>query len=176
MSNNLLTNILTNSIRKEDINSLRESKHDKIKEVLFIVEKYITGNIRNLKYKQNVDVEIESQHYYSFIEQEVEVLLDINNYCIIDIEVFEKVKVIFKLLINCVEEESGNKITGCNGNKNKVWFIINDLYYIFKYIYESILFMIENEFLLSGQVDSNENNDNNENNENNDRKQVIDLS
>ena len=33
-------------------------------------------------------------------------------------------------------------------NKREQLYIINDLYFIFKYVYENILFLIENEFLF----------------------------
>jgi hypothetical protein len=99
----------------------------------------IINYLQRISINQNSELEKE---YYTSIEQEAEKLLDINNYAILNIDIFEKVKVVFKMLISFLEEEPIKT--------QLVYFryIINDLYYIFKYVYENLIFMIENEFLV----------------------------
>ena len=72
----------------------------------------------------------------------MEKLLDLNNYAILNIDLFEKIKSVFKMLATFLDDDQvRHKLSYFN-------HIINDLYFIFKYVYENILFMIENEFLI----------------------------
>jgi len=99
----------------------------------------IVDYLQRISINQNTELEKE---YYTYIEQDAEKLLEINNMGIINIEIFEKVRKVFKMLILFIED---------GHIKSKLSFfshVINDLYYIFKYVYEMILFMIENEFLV----------------------------
>ena len=99
----------------------------------------IIDYLQRISINQNIELEKE---YYSSIEQDAEKLLDINNHGILNVEIFEKIKVVFKMLIGFIEDEYTKTKLSYFG------YILNDLYYIFKFVFENILFMIENEFLL----------------------------
>jgi hypothetical protein len=90
------------------------------------------------KFKSANESELECE-YFSHIEQDSEKIIDLINDGIIDILVYEKVREIFIKLINLIRVNMVHKKTSN--------VILNDLYFIFKYVYESILFLIENEFL-----------------------------
>lgn len=86
----------------------------------------------------NKDLE---RYYYSFIEQDVEKLLDLQNYSVFNIEIYEKIRKCYLVIIKYREDQ--NYI-----NKDaKYKTIVESLYHNFKYVMESILFMIENTFL-----------------------------
>jgi hypothetical protein len=77
--------------------------------------------------------------YFRYIEQDSEKLLNFMNDGIIDLPLYEKVRKVFIILINMTKEY---------GKENMIInIVLNDLYYNLKYVYESILFIIENEFL-----------------------------
>ncbi len=94
-------------------------------------------NIFLLKFNSN-ESGIESE-YFKNIEQDSEKLLDLINDGIIDINLYEKIREVFITLINMTKESSKDK------KLQNV--ILTDLYYTFKYVYENILFLIENEFI-----------------------------
>lgn len=99
----------------------------------------ILNYLQRISINQNAELEKE---YYASIEQDAEKLLDFSNFAILNVNLFEKIKVVFKMLISFLEEDQW---------KDRLSYfvhIINDLYFIFKYVYENILFMIENEFLF----------------------------
>jgi hypothetical protein len=115
--------------------SIRESMAKRYDEII----NNITNFLQRLSINQNSELERE---YYLFIEQDAEKLLDLNNYAILNIELFEKIRNVFKMLATFLEDHQ------VNSNLSYFNHIINDLYFIFKYVYENILFMIENEFLI----------------------------
>jgi len=115
--------------------SIREIMITRYTEIINKIHNYI----QRLSINQNQEMEKE---YFSFIEQDAEKLLDFNNYAILNIELFEKIKIVFKMLATFLEDDQlKSKLSDFN-------HIIIDLYFIFKYVYENILFMIENEFLV----------------------------
>jgi hypothetical protein len=84
----------------------------------------IINYLQRISINQNSELEKE---YYTSIEQDAEKLLDINNFAILNVEIFEKVKIVFKMVISFLEDEP---------IKNQLAYfryIINDLYYIFKF-------------------------------------------
>jgi hypothetical protein len=108
------------------------SRLDRYNSILNNISKYLD------KFKSINESVLEAE-YFRDIEQDTEKLLDLINDGIIDIEIYEKVREIFIKLINLTKE---------NGKEKKVInVILVDIYYIFKYVYESILFLIENEYL-----------------------------
>jgi hypothetical protein len=98
----------------------------------------ILNYLQRITINQNSELEKE---YYSFIEQDCEKLLEIGNNAIYNIQIFEKIKIVFKILVEFLEDKE------LKSSLSSFRHIINDLYYNFKYIYECILFQIENEFL-----------------------------
>lgn len=109
--------------------------HERYNEILKLILNYL----QRISINQNSELEKE---YYTYIEQDAEKLLEINNLGIVNSEIFDKVKNLFKMLIMFIEDgHTKSKLSYFN-------HIITDLYYIFKYVYEMILFMIENEFLV----------------------------
>ena len=114
--------------------NLRNFMEKRFDEILSVIINYL----QRLSINQNSELERE---YYAFIEQDAEKLLELNNYAILNIDIFEKVKFVFKMLIAFSEEEQKT------GKFKSTRHIIRDIYFIFKYVYENILFMIENEFL-----------------------------
>ncbi len=113
--------------------TLRQIMEKRFEEILSNIINYL----QRISINQNFELEKE---YYSSIEQDAEKLLDINNYAIFNVEIFDKVKVVFKMLISFLEDEP------IKTQLSYFSYIIYDLYSIFKYVYENILFMIENEF------------------------------
>ena len=102
----------------------------------------ILDNILNFlqRIAVNQSLEMEKEYYY-FIEQDAEKIIEMPNYAILSIDLYEKVKDIFTILIGIIDRENFKSTFAYFGS------IIYDLYFIFKYIYESFLFLIENEFL-----------------------------
>ncbi len=102
----------------------------------------ILDNILNFlqRIAVNQSLEMEKEYYY-FIEQDAEKIIEMPNYAILSLEHYQKVKDIFTILIGIVEQENFKSTFAYFGS------IIYDLYFIFKYIYESFLFLIENEYL-----------------------------
>lgn len=93
------------------------------------------------KVKLNTNFDIVGD-YYSFIEQDSEKILNLCNLGIFSIEIFTKIKVVFKKLIEIKDDANFTE------QSNYLKVIVNDLYYNIKFIYENILFQIENEFLV----------------------------
>jgi len=92
------------------------------------------------KIKDIFNTELEKE-YYSFIEQDVEKLLDIQNYSIFNIHIYDKIRKCFKVIVKYRQCENFiNKDT-------KYKIIVESLYHNFKYVMESIVFLIENTFL-----------------------------
>jgi hypothetical protein len=114
----------------------RIEKEKRYNEILDSISNYL------LKFKnsQNFNNPEMEKEYSSFIEQDVEKLMELNNSGIINIDLFEKIKITFKNIILLLEGED-NKKSGLS-------HIIYDLYINFKYVIENILFMIENECLV----------------------------
>ena len=98
--------------------------------------KRIIDYLNKFKTANQSDLEAE---YFRFIEQDGEKLLDLMNDGIIDLPLYEKVREVFIMLINMTKEYGKEK--------KMINIILNDLYYNIKYVYEGILFIIENEFL-----------------------------
>ena len=115
--------------------SLRLITEKRFEEILSNISNYL----QRISINQNAELEKE---YYTFIEQDAEKLLNLNNYGIINLELFERIKIIFKMLIEYLEDEKQRQ------KMSYFIHIINDLYFIFKYVFENIIFMIENEFLV----------------------------
>ena len=113
-------------------------KREKMQELYHEILDKIIIYLYQIKDKFNEQSEID---YYSFIEQDLEKLLHIKNYSIIEISIFDKVRKCYMVIIKYLEDvEFKNK-------DNNYKIIIESLYHNFKYIMESILFMIENIFL-----------------------------
>lgn len=93
------------------------------------------------KLKTNLPIEVERE-YYLFIEQDAEKLLNLTNDGIISVELLEKIIIIYKRIIYLYDNQQVKKDAG-------VFSIVSDLYYIFKYVIENALFLVENEFLLT---------------------------
>ncbi len=90
-----------------------------------------------LKIKIEFNEEIKSE-YILFIEQDMEKLLHFNNYGIIDLNIFQKIKQCYLVVLKYKEESDYL-------NKNEKYkIIIEELCQNFRYILEGILFMIEN--------------------------------
>ena len=98
-------------------------------------------NFLNKVEKNNLDETI--KEYFLNIEQDAEKLCGMNNDCIINLEIFQKVREIYKILIVLLEEKEFQT------RYERIKFIFQDLYFIFKYVFENILFLIENEFLVN---------------------------
>jgi hypothetical protein len=96
----------------------------------------IIDYLSKFRYSNHFDLEAE---YFRYIEQDSEKLLDLMNDGIIDLPLYEKVRKVFLILINMTKEYGKEKVM--------INIVLNDLYYNLKYVYESILFIIENEFL-----------------------------
>lgn len=113
-------------------------KREKIEELYNeILEKTI---IYLFKIKDEFNKDLE-RYYYSFIEQDVEKLLELKNYSVFNIEIYEKIRKCYLVILNYKEDQFyANK-------DSKYRIIIDSLYHNFKYVMESILFMIENTFL-----------------------------
>jgi hypothetical protein len=86
----------------------------------------------------NKDLE---RFYYSFIEQDVEKLLELQNYSIFNVEIYEKIRKCYFVIIKYKEDQF------YSNKEAKYKTIVESLYHNFKYVMESILFMIENTFL-----------------------------
>lgn len=110
---------------------MRQNMEKRYSEILTNISNFLNTNtfIQDNLYEKE-------KEYYLYIEQDAEKLLEINNYAILNLEIYKRIRSIFLILINFQEKEN------CY-----LKHIINDLYIIFKYVYESILFTIENEIL-----------------------------
>ncbi len=85
------------------------------------------------------------KEYFSHIEQDVEKLLEIQNYAIFNIDIYEKIRKCYIVIINYRKDI--NYIS-----KDAIYkSILESLYQNFKYVMESILFLIENTFLDENQ-------------------------
>ena len=90
-----------------------------------------------LKIKIGFEDKIQSE-YFSFIEQDVEKLLQFNNYGIIDVNIFNKIKQCYLVILKYKEEPDFEK----RNDKYKIF--VEELAQNFRYILEGILFLIEN--------------------------------
>lgn len=115
---------------------MRQTKEQKYKDILCKIKSFLSDFMP--KEKQE---EVEKE-YFLRIEQDVEQLTGLNEDGIINIEIYEQVRHIFKIIIIYLEEREFQE------QFRHVKYIIQDLYYIFRYVYENILFLIENEFLV----------------------------
>jgi hypothetical protein len=109
------------------------------KEDLIESTNQILENIIVFLFKIKIDFneEIKSE-YISFIEQDMEKLLQFNNYGIIDLNIFQKIKQCYLVVLKYKEDSDFFE-------KNKKYkIIIEELCQNFRYILEGILFMIEN--------------------------------
>lgn len=93
-----------------------------------------------VKIKNTFDKDLETE-YDAFIEEDIERLLLIKNNCILNVEIFEKIRKCFYVLANYKEAKD---FTEKDAGYRR---IIDSLLIYFKYIMESILFLIENNFL-----------------------------
>lgn len=75
--------------------------------------------------------------YFKSIKQDAEYLHDFINYAIFDIELYKAIKDIYKQIIILLNK----KHQPCSA-------ILGELYYTFRYLMESIMFLIENEYLI----------------------------
>ena len=92
------------------------------------------------KIKDNFNIELELQ-FYSHIEEDLERLLQFKNYSILDILLYEKVEKCYMVIIKYSED------TNFTNKCQNYQIIIESLYQNFRYIEESILFMVESIFL-----------------------------
>lgn len=115
---------------------MRAAKEQKFKEILTKIKFFLT---HFLVKETPVNVQ---QEYFLKIEQDSEKLIMLNESGVINVDIYEQVKVLFKIIIVYLEEKEFQTLV------DPIRYILQDLYYIFRYIYENILFLIENEFLV----------------------------
>jgi hypothetical protein len=100
------------------------------KEILVNIKTYLG------KFKGNPNSEELAQFYFTHVEQDKEKLYNLLNDGVYEIEVFELVREVYKNTIILMKENS----------KCINLYILNDVYLVLRFVYESILFMIETEF------------------------------
>jgi hypothetical protein len=126
-----LSNLLNDLILKYIIKHM-QSKIERYNEILNKIHDFL----KRFESTNQSDLEAD---YFKYIEQDSEKLLDFINDGIIDINLYEMVRKIFIMLINMNKESIKEK--------KLINVILHDLYTTFKYVYENILFLIENEIL-----------------------------
>jgi F0F1-type ATP synthase delta subunit len=99
-------------------------------EILQNINKYLN------RFKSNPNSEENVRYYFTNVEQDAEKLYNLLNDGVYEIKIFELVKDVFKNIVEVMKENQK-----CNH-----LYIINELYLIVKYVYENILFIVENEF------------------------------
>lgn len=111
-----------------------EAKVLKYDNILNLINKFLNES-------QNSSFGSIKAKYFQGIEQEAEKLINVINDGVVNVEIFEKIGKIYRILIVIVQDdETLFKL-------DEVAFIFKDLFFIFKFLVENIVFTIEQEFL-----------------------------
>jgi hypothetical protein len=88
------------------------------------------------KFKGNSNSEEMVQTYITTVEQDTEKLYNLLNDGVYSLEILELMREVYRTTIILMKE---------NVKSNNL-YILNDVYLVLRYVYESVLFVIENEF------------------------------